>query len=259
MGLSWVDHLAGVEVERQKASSRYWLVSGFVISINGSWSLIVAGHVLADLQKCLSASSGRRELNSVKLVDGWHGSGTISHIPFAIDWNEIRFTDAEDDFGVVRLGQHYQRLLEANGVVALEAECFGIPPSDPDVTCLIGFPSQLIKVTTEEVSPTEARFQVCASMPILRVAIVDSDEAPPSADRVQAVVAFPSKVVQEHRGEVRFDDMDGMSGGPLFAVKRGDDGRYRYWLLGVQSSWRKREQIISACSTGKLLSLLKTI
>jgi hypothetical protein len=43
------------------------------------------------------------------------------------------------------------------------------------------------------------------------------------------------------------DDLGGMSGGPIFAA-RDVQGEKRYWLVGVQSTWRRDIRVVAACS-----------
>ena len=47
-------------------------------------------------------------------------------------------------------------------------------------------------------------------------------------------------------GQPVFDDIDGMSGGPILAFKRDASG-LRYWVIGVQSVWHKPTRTIGAC------------
>jgi hypothetical protein len=48
----------------------------------------------------------------------------------------------------------------------------------------------------------------------------------------------------ELRGPQDLEDIKGMSGGPLFGFKCGDDGNDRYWLFGIQSSWHRASKRI---------------
>jgi hypothetical protein len=41
-------------------------------------------------------------------------------------------------------------------------------------------------------------------------------------------------------------DIDGMSGGPVFALKKVD-GVWKYKVIGVQSGWYPSARIIAAC------------
>ena len=39
----------------------------------------------------------------------------------------------------------------------------------------------------------------------------------------------------------------GMSGGPVFALQHVANGKLRYWLVGVQSSWLPDKRIVAVC------------
>ncbi|HEX5126839.1 MAG TPA: hypothetical protein VFW00_08865, partial [Rhodocyclaceae bacterium] len=43
-----------------------------------------------------------------------------------------------------------------------------------------------------------------------------------------------------------FKDADGMSGGPVFALKKRDD-QWRYHVIGVQSAWYRTNKIFVVC------------
>ena len=54
------------------------------------------------------------------------------------------------------------------------------------------------------------------------------------------------------------DDIAGMSGGPIFGVKLVD-GRLRYWVIGIQSSWVERSRVICFCPSLPFFALIKEL
>lgn len=44
--------------------------------------------------------------------------------------------------------------------------------------------------------------------------------------------------------ESHIQDIGGMSGGPVFGASK-TDGEYRYWLVGLQSSWEPSSRVIA--------------
>jgi hypothetical protein len=52
-------------------------------------------------------------------------------------------------------------------------------------------------------------------------------------------------------------DINGMSGGPIFGFKRGEDGRMRYWVIALQSGWFPDKRIIFACRIRQLCEVLR--
>jgi len=48
------------------------------------------------------------------------------------------------------------------------------------------------------------------------------------------------------KGPVSVKDLDGMSGGPVFALKKVGD-TWKYTVIGIQSAWYEKAKIIAAC------------
>ena len=48
----------------------------------------------------------------------------------------------------------------------------------------------------------------------------------------------------EH-AELELDDIAGMSGGPIFAVRNPDSNAAEYWLIAVQSSWLPGRRVLA--------------
>ena len=46
-------------------------------------------------------------------------------------------------------------------------------------------------------------------------------------------------------------DIDGMSGGPVFALKKVDE-EWQYKVIGVQSGWYQNARVIAACPICRL-------
>jgi hypothetical protein len=49
----------------------------------------------------------------------------------------------------------------------------------------------------------------------------------------------------------------GMSGGPIFGFKKGEDGLLRYWIVAVQSRWRESARIIFGCPVRTFATLVE--
>jgi hypothetical protein len=47
-----------------------------------------------------------------------------------------------------------------------------------------------------------------------------------------------------------------MSGGPIFGLKEVD-GKQRYWVIGIQSSWYPTSRVVSFCPLPPFLAMLK--
>ena len=53
------------------------------------------------------------------------------------------------------------------------------------------------------------------------------------------------------------EDIEGMSGGPVFALGLDDNEMPQYWIEGVQSKWVKSSQHVAVCRIGWLINKLR--
>jgi hypothetical protein len=60
----------------------------------------------------------------------------------------------------------------------------------------------------------------------------------------------------EYAGVV--DDIDGMSGGPIFTLKNVGN-EWRYFVIGIQSGWYPDSRVIAACPFASLGAALEEI
>jgi hypothetical protein len=133
--------------------------------------------------------------------------------------------------------------LRAGGVFPIDESAWGTPPFDGyDHWLLTGIPAEsysgtenkhLLKLTIIPLSPTEP--PVGAS----RIS---------GGDLEGAIVAdFPAlygKIIDKPGlDEVSVKSVAGMSGSPVYGIKTVD-GKLKYWLLGIESSWFENSRIV---------------
>jgi hypothetical protein len=53
-------------------------------------------------------------------------------------------------------------------------------------------------------------------------------------------------------------DIDGMSGGPIFALKKVD-GEWKYKVIGVQSGWYRNTRTVAACPFSSFAAELQSV
>jgi len=53
-------------------------------------------------------------------------------------------------------------------------------------------------------------------------------------------------------------DIDGMSGGPVYGVKKVN-GDLKYWVIGIQSGWYRTQRVACFCLLAGFLLELKRI
>ena len=82
--------------------------------------------------------------------------------------------------------------------------------------------------------------------PLLPIERVDD---PPESFRYEPDRFFARVPVlaSPNQDQGTIEDIDGMSGGPVFAVQFTDAETLRYWVVAIQSKWLPDSRIIAAC------------
>lgn len=217
------------------------IVTSFVMSINSQWLLITAGHCIDGIQENISKGY---VIERCRLIDCM-GINASYKDPIPFEYNESVATklsyDPHYDYGIIYLSEHYKRLLEANGVEPLTEEAWENQPDRIDFFKLIGVPSEL-----SEATPDVAR--VASTL----LDVIALPERPECFEETDA----PTLWGQIRIGEP-MTDINGMSGGPIFAFQRQENGELRYWLHAVQSRWFFSSKLIAACQMKPLGVFLK--
>jgi len=248
LSLVWVDDLKPGVVSLSQPSPM--AISGFVISVRGVWFLVTAGHVIDDLEKRFVHSHDLREMF---IHDGF---GTTIELPQSgFDWrgaNKGAIFDKEAgvDFGFIVLRPMYRKLLKKAGVVALEEHMWKRPPSDMHGYLLWGVPNQLF---SGRVISTTSGDLLTYSLHAPLVAISRTDDPPKHMQKpiARLYATVPDSIRNEQGNLVKLGDIDGMSGGPIFGLRR-EGGGTRYWVVGLQSHWDLPTRTIAANFVGPL-------
>jgi hypothetical protein len=214
--------------------------SGFLVDVRGVWIYVTAGHILRDIRLSLAAGGG---------FDAWRLDDTSAGnrfkgaaIPFAFDldrWVVIEQEEIGLDYAVVVLGDLYRRSLAAGGAVPIDKLAWGDHVSEHDHWALVGIPSE--SVAYDEKSIITSRLVIT---PIEEVA------APAVAGR-KAENQFFGRLKSDASDPAMVKNIDGMSGGPIFALKKVE-GAWKYTVIGVQSAWYEASRIVAACPFSSL-------
>jgi len=170
----------------------------------------------------------------------------VEPVPFA--WNgELAgrpFMDADDDFGLIIIDDLTRRNLEANNIVPLTEQVWHQQPEKPDAFMLIGVPSELARPSCPVTNLVSAM-----------LLIDEATERPAELKETMADRWYG----QVHLPKQGLADIDGMSGGPIFSIAAGPDGRPKYWLHAVQSAWHRPSRAVAACPTRMLGQLIDRV
>lgn len=214
------------------------LFSGFIADIRGVWFYVTAGHILRDIRSSLKAGG---KFDTWRLGDQTAGNrfkGIAIPFDFDIDrWLVIENEQVGLDYAAVALDATYCHLLKAGEAIPIERKAWGNHISGYDQWILVGVPSE--SVAHDEKTIITARV---AMIPIEQVE--EPEIAGPKAQN-----QFYGRLKEDSPSVV--SDIDGMSGGPIFATKRVDQ-TLKYWVIGVQSGWYPSSLTIAACPFSSL-------
>jgi|GEM_PF-1014122 len=223
--------------------ARQSMATGFLLSVDGTWFVITAGHVLAQIEQSIASP---RRLVKANIRDACHIDGNVEHVVFPLsDVPRLRVdrSHAGVDYGAILVPPHYARLIDRVGSGPVTEDGVASPEDEFHIMALLGFPreTQQVKIRREG---TTMHFHTDFGTPLLPVLRTDT---PPQLLIKESTRVYGQILSMESvsRG-VRLSDIDGMSGGPLFGLTLEDDG-VRYRLIGVQSGWDGRTKTIAAC------------
>lgn len=210
--------------------------SGFVITLDGKWYVITAGHILGE-KFGDAVTSGRIRVVDCKIAD-YFGQGAKNQTPTAFSWTDTpKFhVDKDDlglDIGAFRLSDLHVAGLQSNGVKAIpEAQWTEGNRENAQLFLILGFPTE------------EKRFEQTGDSVVeyVRPCMAGVTPCDPPEDS-------PETTYPRFAGRLLSDEpknMDGFSGGPIFRY-RIENGARRFWLFGVQAAWRDTLRITFGC------------
>lgn len=218
------------------------LYSGCILSIRNTWFFLTAGHILKSIERDLNDK--RIRFNNWRILDDF-GPDTISHqsIPFDFVNSEKCYIDEDGlDFGIIALHNNYRRLLEANGIVPISEDNWRYQNNvEYDEFIMLGLPTKFINSEVADIQ----NLLVSYAPTMIRIKEIHKKLPETKFPRFQGKI--DEKCV--------LDDIDGMSGGPIFGFSKRQNERY--WIVAIQSSWRKDKKIIFACPVQILAGLIE--
>ena len=219
--------------------------AGTLIRIGDVVFYLTAGHILREVEEWLA--SDRVELENAVLADtfGWRRV-CDQPVPFDLRSAERFFIDDDDqglDFGIIRLDPYYVRLLDANGIVALQEENWVRQHTVKfDQYTMLGFPEEFSSTHVDDSGNGVISATMIGVRPV---------ESPPENDRP---TRHPRFVGQLNDG-LPLRTIRGMSGGPIFGFRFGES-ETRYWIVALQSSWNQRQGLVYGCRLPLLATIL---
>ncbi len=246
VSLCWVDCEIDSNGDAIK-NPRIFCTSGFVIEYQCEWLWITAGHLLNQLENQLPKDN-RRMVQS-QFIAGWNpDEATVSHIPFDYGTCLKYYVDDDDegtDLGIVFISEELKRAMSKAGVVPVHN--LDLPEKEYDSYWVHGLPK---KEQRDDIQQSEEGIDCAASVTpvVFRVSPLESSTGGFLKTKRQRLYASVP-------AEVPLETLDGVSGGPIYAIKQEAD-RVDYHLAAVQNMERKSSKTIAACPSVLLHEIL---
>ncbi|MFC1511818.1 hypothetical protein ACFL5H_01320 [Candidatus Latescibacterota bacterium] len=214
-----------------------YFASAFVISVEEEWFLVTAGHVAKEINSWLMDPNYIFKKASLCDLGGFNAKHSIP-IPFNLTLESfIIFGDENTyDYAVIHLDPLYIRSLEANGIEPLDEQVWLYPPENPEYFKMLGVTTQMVKPTRNEDNSTIVSLEYGTTLHPVQ----HSHECPDGITK-RNVSCWYGYITTGSA----ITDIKGISGAPIFAFKHTDDGELKYWLIGVQSTWKASNKAIA--------------
>lgn len=190
------------------------VITTFVLSVSNHWFLVTAGHCIRGINDIID--SELYNLVSCQLIDSLGIEALDPNpVPFAYDSSKSVYLSENYpfDYGVMPLSPYYKQALQANNVVPLNEDVWKSQPYLVDSYYLLGIPSELIRSDSDAVEIVQ-----------LLVPVQAIDEKPEGFDEVDAPLFYGRVILDDTINSIK-----GMSGGPIFAFHKNEEGEVRYF------------------------------
>ena len=248
INLTCVDSGAHAKASNGGKPKRYNF-SAFVVDVEGVLLAITAGHVFEELKQAVRQGA---ILSDWAIDDSMVTDHGFPAYPVDVNLEKDIISLDEDglDYGAYLLDPMAAIALNKSGIVPVrqdqwDAEDLG----EFSFWTLIGLPTEFANLSHEGPS-----LKSHVTIRVVPLAERPADLEPTKYRRLFAKVDFQSVAEWE-----RWFDIGGMSGGPVFGTREPPQGcDYEYRLIGIQSAWRKGENV-AICAAQPFLRALARI
>lgn len=251
-------HIVGIVVylECETASGRIAdaeVATGIIVSIQGQWFLISAGHLVDDLRDRCRTGAKILGCNLITVV----GSSAGSKIAIGLFDSSSKTLINQEAFPVISanedgldclilpVNETLRELLEVQGIEALDESTWQNPPANPDVSYVAGFSSSLAKLGQQHAA-THAEIQLKIPVPIVPISPTASPPAHLRKKLDRLFFKIPKVRGMSNEMPLLFDHPAGLSGGPIIAARATSETQLEATLVGIQSGWDEKTRTIAA-------------
>ena len=227
------------------APAKSLVFSGFMVDVYGEWFYVTAGHIVRDIRTALASGSF---FDCWRLDDQTAGNRFDGKaVPYDFkpeEWLELEDGGTGLDYAAVHLREYYRWQLEVGGITAISRNAWSDHVTEYDHWALVGIPSESVDFDGETI--IKAR--------VVMSPLVPTDEPPLAGKRAKN--QFYARPIDG--SEKFFKDADGLSGGPVFLLKKVK-GQWRYAVIGVQSGWYSSSRTLAICPFSSFGAVLEDL
>lgn len=236
--------------------------SGFLFERHGCLFWITAGHVISQIRNMIH--NANCEIGAAYFLDGMARDRAAMAVDVAGLGNAaIRFERDGFDVGLIQLRPYYKRLILSNDQ-ALPFSADEILRPDMSVGLdgfyIVGSPQTWNRVS---VRPHTARSDFIdttvhlVAAPVRACVDQEFDSHPEEFWNHEECFYGVIDDMEDPEGRT-LERIEGVSGGPLLAIEQSQ-GRLRYFLRGVQSSWLPKRRIVRATDANVIPILIDQV
>ena len=226
-----LDHTKGLHIRIEHGDAIY---TSMLARINDRTYLLTAGHALEEIDSFRKRGIKIKEA-TILPTNGTEAIPLIDHL----EQTDLYYIHEDDsaDIGLIPLRPYYEAQLKGETFIT-ETHYTGLPPHYTGCL-LIGFPTQFERFETTFVNLNPAYVSVARTW-----RPSDLTETTPAR--------FYGRV-----GVSENFDIKGMSGGPIMGfVHDPNEETLRYWIIALQSGWRRKRQLIMGTKLQQCIPLL---
>jgi hypothetical protein len=221
----------------QDDTPNYFNASGFLVEIEGSSFFVTAGHVLASIEDA--------QRKGVAFCE-WRLDDTASDhvrtkcsLPFDFSQAPKKYVEHSSgaDYGIIALRPYYVDALRKHGALFCSHELLDDTPFRESLEDPVQF--FLVGVTAESLALIGGPMDnICKTA--WTVQLIPEPSPPPNVSKYVCWRRVPDQPDAE-----RIEDMAGLSGGPIFAVKFDGDRTPLIALVAIQRGWIRPDLVTS--------------
>lgn len=221
--------------------------SAFVVELSGVWLAVTAGHIFDQLK--LAAAKGGK-ISHWQIDDSAVVEQPMPPYPFHLDLDDVFFLHDDVpgmDYAIFQLEPLTVLALKGQGIVPVSEELWaGSDFNDYPHWILVGTPYM----------PELLRGRATYEKYIMTIQLMQRSTVPEGMKEKDFQCLYADLDWDSVEGSNKPATVDGMSGGPIFALNLVNTDDYEYKLIGVQSS-RNNSGAVAFCAMPPFLKALK--